>query len=562
MKLNNKGFTLIELIVSIGLLSIIMVFMINLFMEARNMFNDSRNITTFESHKRYIIKTLNEDLSNYTIENVSQTDTKLELTFKEISTTKTLEILKENGNTYLFYGCKTNCSNEEKSISNYKELIPKGSVIGKIDFKNVNDTSKLGWVKIPIRIAGKREDLSVYFSYKEVDTFESYYLADRLLTLVKDSDENSPEVINKGTDSDTGCTQTFAYDGTSDNNLRYIGLNPCNYVAFNGESPRYESFYRIVNKQTGVDSEGARFDTYDDCHSAWAHEDGYNSSPYFECREFKEPIGGWRIIGMMNNVDDGTGKKESRIKLMRNEPLGTYSYDISESSTTAGYGINEWAQADIQKGLNTDYLNYDLTSNTNWSTFSYAGGNSYEQYDHTKGLTASAQRLIDNAVWHLGGIKNTYYTPVQDLYSIERGDSVWPAGSNSSTAVCNDGFCPRSTKWTGKVALPYPSDVLLAVGGPNRNVCLGKNIGEFHLLDLEDPTLNCDRNIWLSSNSNVMWTITPSSAYKERAILMSNNRATYLETGRPSLINPVVYLKSTVVTKGGTGSPKNPYVIS
>ena len=87
-------------------------------------------------------------------------------------------------------------------------------------------------------------------------------------------------------------------------------------------------------------------------------------------------------------------------------------------------------------------------------------------------------------------------------------------------------------------------------------------MGEFHLFDLEDPTLNCDRNIWLSSNSNVMWTITPSSAYKERAILMSNNRATYLETGRPSLINPVVYLKSTVITKGGTGSPKNPYVIS
>lgn len=31
----------------------------------------------------------------------------------------------------------------------------------------------------------------------------------------------------------TGCTNTLAYDGTTDNNLRYIGTTPCNYVKFN-----------------------------------------------------------------------------------------------------------------------------------------------------------------------------------------------------------------------------------------------------------------------------------------------------------------------------------------
>lgn len=31
----------------------------------------------------------------------------------------------------------------------------------------------------------------------------------------------------------TGCTNTLAYDGTTDNNLRYVGATPCNYVKFN-----------------------------------------------------------------------------------------------------------------------------------------------------------------------------------------------------------------------------------------------------------------------------------------------------------------------------------------
>ena len=53
----------------------------------------------------------------------------------------------------------------------------------------------------------------------------------------------------------------LAYDETVDNNLRYIGANPNNYVSFNVEL--------------------------------------------------------WRIIGVMNNIDDGTGTKETRGKLVK-----------------------------------------------------------------------------------------------------------------------------------------------------------------------------------------------------------------------------------------------------
>ena len=51
--------------------------------------------------------------------------------------------------------------------------------------------------------------------------------------------------------SDDACTYTMAYDGTSDNNLRYTGKNPCNYVKFNNELWRIVgSFANISNGTT------------------------------------------------------------------------------------------------------------------------------------------------------------------------------------------------------------------------------------------------------------------------------------------------------------------------
>ena len=67
-----------------------------------------------------------------------------------------------------------------------------------------------------------------------------------------------------------GETDELKYDNTVDNNLRYVGADPNNYVSFNNEL--------------------------------------------------------WRIIGVMNNIDDGTGKKETRLKIIRDEPIGKYSW--------------------------------------------------------------------------------------------------------------------------------------------------------------------------------------------------------------------------------------------
>ena len=81
-----------------------------------------------------------------------------------------------------------------------------------------------------------------------------------------------------------GETDELAYDGTADNNLRYVGANPNNYVLFNNEL--------------------------------------------------------WRIIGVMNNIDDGIGNKETRLKIIRSESIGKYSWD-NKPGEYDDMGIND-----------------------------------------------------------------------------------------------------------------------------------------------------------------------------------------------------------------------------
>ena len=121
------------------------------------------------------------------------------------------------------------------------------------------------------------------------------------------------------------CTNTLAYDGTVDNNLRYVGNNPCNYVTFNNETPvKKAKEWRNINPDTGRKSVNV-YDTLEECNN---HNTIHNNCQIVETIEE-----GWRIIGVMNNVDDGTGKKESRIKLIRTTSLGYYSWDTSEQIT-------------------------------------------------------------------------------------------------------------------------------------------------------------------------------------------------------------------------------------
>ena len=95
----------------------------------------------------------------------------------------------------------------------------------------------------------------------------------------------------------------LAYDGTADNNLRYIGANPNNYV-------------------------------------------------YFNCADYNNPSNStcelWRIIGVFNDNSHGISG-EKLIKLIRSNSLGNIAWDSANK--------NDWSTASLEKTLNGDYLN-------------------------------------------------------------------------------------------------------------------------------------------------------------------------------------------------------------
>ena len=96
-----------------------------------------------------------------------------------------------------------------------------------------------------------------------------------------------------------------------DNNVRYIGANPNNYVYFN-------------------------------C-------DDYNNQTSDTCEL-------WRIIGVFNNIEKEDGTKENLIKIVRNDSIGNNEWNFDNT--------NDWTTATLQKNLNDgEYYNKTLKNN-------------------------------------------------------------------------------------------------------------------------------------------------------------------------------------------------------
>ncbi len=284
-------------------------------------------------------------------------------------------------------------------------------------------------------------------------------------------------------------SEELVYDETSDNNLRYIGADPNNYVLFNDEL--------------------------------------------------------WRIIGVMNNIDDGTGTKETRLKIIRDESIGWYSWDNKASDTgssTSIFGSNDWSDSALQIVLNSGaYWNrtsgacpYDSNGATITCDFS------------NNGLTDVAKSMMDDAVWNLGGLSsnsndlNYYGTAITSTYYIfER-----------STIV----FEGRPTTWTGKIGLMYPSDYGYATSGGS--VCLSYSLSKWN------DYSTCYMNNWLYTDS-YQWILTPHSSSSSDVfrlssnIFVADNHVYYA-----SNVSPTTYLKSSIKIIGGTGSSSDPFELS
>ena len=306
---------------------------------------------------------------------------------------------------------------------------------------------------------------------------------------------------NSATDAQKKEMWTFTHDATKQTtaltDYRYIGKDPNNYVKFNDEL--------------------------------------------------------WRRIGVFD-TDDGTGKVEKRLKIIRNESIGDYSWDNKDTTTGAetAYGKNEWTDARLNYLLNSGHESETAGGSLYWNR---GTGNCYKGKNNattacdftTTGLTEKAKAMIGDVKWYLGGSSTYNDVTASMFYTRERGTGVYSG---------------RSTSWIGKVGLMYPSDYGYATSGgttTNRASCLAEEMYSWGDSSVSD----CKNNDWMYNSSNRQWTITPRQDLTGTVFSVSSagyvyyNGSAYINYG----VRPVVYLNSAIKVITGSGTKESPYIL-
>ena len=213
----------------------------------------------------------------------------------------------------------------------------------------------------------------------------------------------------------------------------------------------------------------------------------------------------WRILGVFA-ADDGTGKIENRIKLIRNESIGNKYWDTGRS--------NNWARpATLNTELNTTYLN---------------------------NLDSTAQNMIGNTKYYLGGYNNSEIQK-DVMYQYERkiNGGTYYNGSNPNSFI-------------GKLGLMYASDYGYAAS----DECTQ------NLYNYDSAT--CKNNNWLFKG-NTVW-LLPQFARDSNISSYAGSDGRVSHTGSSVnsyqfAVRPVLYLISSAQITGGDGTSSSPYTL-
>jgi len=260
----------------------------------------------------------------------------------------------------------------------------------------------------------------------------------------------------------------------------------------------------------------------------------------------------WRIIGLVNTPEG------QRVKLIRNESIGSFSWDSSDS-VNSGNGVNEWSQADLMELLNHGAY-YNRTTGTCYNGVN----NATTSCDFSStGLTSEAKSMIDTITWNTGTNGSNDFTSssnglVRHFYNYERSNNTGKVCSSGS--YCND-TVTRTTTWTGEVGLMYPSDYGYATSGgstTDRSSCLAKELYNWKDSSVSD----CKNNDWLYTKTNQMtliprdYSTNASHVFVVFTGYVSNGYASNVQSSRPS-----IYLKSSIKVTSGKGTASSPYTL-
>lgn len=325
-------------------------------------------------------------------------------------------------------------------------------------------------------------------------------------------------------------------------------------VTNNSVTYNYATSVNLMNDRkgsmsTGIDSGNIRY---------------YGASPnnyiYFNCSDYSNQSSStceiWRIIG----VFDG------KVKLMRNDSIGTMEYDNDKEDTylvglsnndniqktndllyiidteskrmtsiknvpgkvdTDDSGTNDYSVSSLQKILNNYYYN----------SKNYSGNSSYT-FTNIGIKNDVTRNIISSNNYYLGGIQYGLNYYANEIYQSERSSEVY------------DG---NATTWTGKIAIPYPSDYGYAV---DLNKCSES-------LVLYNDTA-CISNSWISSMfTSDTWLLNPRADTSNQSSSISSNKVLpTVGVDSKYAVFPTLYLNSELSIKSGTGSSSDPYQLN
>ena len=306
-----------------------------------------------------------------------------------------------------------------------------------------------------------------------------------------------------------------------------------NSITYNTSPSQLLMNDRKGSSSTGIDDGNIRY---------------YGASPnnyiYFNCSDYSNPTAStcekWRIIG----VFDG------KVKIMRNESIGSYSWDNKDTTTGAedDFGKSDWTDARLMKLLNPGYESETAGGSLYYNSGSgscYSGQNNATttcNFTSTGIKNDTTRNLISDTTYYLGGWNNDAVYSNQ-IYEYERGTTVYTG---------------RPTEWTGKIALAYPSDYGYAA---DLGKCLNKQLHNY-------SNSTCTSNNWMKTiiAPNNGWLLTPDSSQLSTAWGVLSSGGTYYNNKHYSIyeangIVPVLYLNpDTIITKG-EGTKDSPYKI-
>lgn len=573
--MNKKGLTLVEIIVSIGLISIVMVFLFQIIMTIKNA-NDRQNEKTDVLITTTIItREVEKDLNSFGIAEPIDDNLTTPCTFAnknnsnivpnnvEIETMQCIKIIYDSKNVknnegYILY--YTN--NENKHFLAYKrgkdnivetQTVREISVAPSSGFELNKEKNEKGYsinIKIPIKdnynidtnlvinyvkgtsnkvtiinkdglakqIKGNGiykvgESVHVEFDYNEYlyeiddiicnrdvcskENEFNFEMPNTDVTIYINLKEKAIEINKYLTDiiennepqiNPIAREIGLIKDNTNDNNIRFKGSTPNNYIKFNDEM--------------------------------------------------------WRIIGVFNVQNSESTIMEKLVKIVRDESLGQYSWDSSDNTLNKGSGENDWSKADLMQELNNDYLSLDHNSDDTTTWYNGTKNAQTAVYNYNNNIKKEYQSLIESIVWKIGAWNSGDILLTKFNNKTSTDDGMY--GKERGTKVYSTKALTRPTTWNGKIALIYPTDYAFASEDVS---CTKLN------------NSNCTNLNWLSKSSNY-WTITHNSGNATKVWNTQSSKAMITSDASNAYdVYPSLYLKSNTKILRREGTKENPNLI-